>query len=87
VDRIRTDWRFGGVLVKFKLEVGVTEDELKQIAETSRQQSQADWIVANTLDGASDWALLGNGLEYERVTRDALASTLLDALEKAVRHG
>lgn len=87
VDRIRTDWRFGGVLVKFKLEVGVTEDELKQIAETSRQQSQADWIVANTLDGASDWALLGNGLGYERVTRDALASTLLDALEKAVRHG
>src|SRR5262245_62105461 len=36
VDLIRADWGFGGLLVKFKLEVGVTEGQLLEIAELSR---------------------------------------------------
>ena len=39
VDKIRNQWHFGGILVKFKLEVGVGDGELLAIAERSRQQS------------------------------------------------
>ena len=49
-DFIRTDWGFHGILVKFKLEVGVDDDQLLEIAEKSRRQSAADLMVANTLD-------------------------------------
>ncbi len=84
VDRIRAAWGFGGVLVKFKLEVGVTEEELRTIAERSRQQSQADWMVANTLDGLT-WALLGSADGYDRYRRDELPGRLLDAVERSHR--
>ncbi|MFQ3649560.1 MAG: phosphopantothenoylcysteine decarboxylase, partial [Gemmataceae bacterium] len=53
VDRVRSQWGFGGLLVKFKLEVGCTNQELLRIAERSRLQSQADLMVANTLEGAA----------------------------------
>jgi len=59
VDRIRRDWRYRGLLVKFKLEVGISDDDLLRIAEQSRLQSAADLLVANTLEGARDWALIG----------------------------
>src|SRR5262245_15127044 len=83
VDRIRTDWNFRGTLVKFKLEVGVTESQLLEIAERSRRQSQADWMVANTLEGAAAWAYLGpfaNG--YRKISRRQLQTALLDAVQK-----
>jgi phosphopantothenate-cysteine ligase/phosphopantothenoylcysteine decarboxylase/phosphopantothenate--cysteine ligase len=51
VDKIRSQWGFSGVLVKFKLEVGVTDIGLLDIAESSRRQSDADLMVANTLEG------------------------------------
>jgi phosphopantothenate-cysteine ligase/phosphopantothenoylcysteine decarboxylase/phosphopantothenate--cysteine ligase len=38
VDKVRAVWGFGGILVKFKLEVGVTEAELLTVAEASRRQ-------------------------------------------------
>ena len=83
VDRIRTDWGFRGTLVKFKLEVGLTEQRLLDIAERSRRHSQADWMVANTLEGAQSWAFLGplDG-GYRRVGRDELPARLLDAVER-----
>lgn len=81
VDKVRTEWNFRGMLVKFKLEVGVSEAELLEIAEKSRRQSQADWMVANTLDGAAEWAYLGNGDVYRKITRETLAESLLDVLE------
>src|SRR5439155_11240042 len=59
VDRIRSPWGFAGVLVKFKLEVGRTDTELIEVAERSRVQSAADLIVANTLEGAAEYAFLG----------------------------
>jgi phosphopantothenoylcysteine synthetase/decarboxylase len=82
VDRIRQDWGFKGILVKFKLEVGPSDKELLNIAEQSRLLSQANLIVANTLEGASTWAYLGSHAEgFVKVPRPELASRLLDALE------
>lgn len=82
IDRVRKPWGFAGVLVKFKLEVGVAEEELLRVAEASRQQSEADLMVANTLDGAAHWAYIGprNG-HYERVSRRELADRLVMAVE------
>ena len=82
VDKIRRDWNFQGILVKFKLEVDLTEDALLAIAEKSRQHSSADWMVANTLEGAKDWALLGNERGYQKVARAELAAALLGVIEK-----
>src|SRR5438034_5300092 len=74
VDLILSAWGFRGVLVKFKLEVGKTEEQLLAIAEKSRTQSGADLMVANTLEGAQEWALLGpHETGYARVSRADLA--------------
>lgn len=81
VDRVRTEWGFCGVLVKFKLEVGVSEAELVQVAERSRVQSAADLMSANTLDGAAEWALVG-GPDYVKVPRADLATHLVSAVER-----
>jgi phosphopantothenoylcysteine synthetase/decarboxylase len=82
VDRIRHPWGFAGILVKFKLEVGVGEQELVEVAEASRRQSGADFVVANTLDGAAHWAYVGPvGGRYERVPRRELPDRLILAVE------
>jgi phosphopantothenoylcysteine synthetase/decarboxylase len=83
IDMIRGDWGFGGLLVKFKLEVGVDDERLLEIAQRSRIHSAADLMVANTLEGASAYAFIGpvNG-RYERVSRRNLAPRLLDELER-----
>jgi phosphopantothenoylcysteine synthetase/decarboxylase len=82
VDRVRIDWAFRGVLVKFKLEAGVSDDRLLEIAERSRRHSAADLMVANTLEGAQEWAYLGPlAGSYERISRDELPGRLLSAVE------
>lgn len=82
VDLIRSAWGFHGVLVKFKLEVGVSEEQLLQIAEKSRVQSSADLMVANTLEDASLWAYLGPvGGGYQCLTRRDLPARLLEEVE------
>jgi phosphopantothenate---cysteine ligase (CTP) len=82
IDLVRSDWGFRGVLVKFKLEVGVSEERLLEIAEASRRHSAADLMVANTLEGASEWAYLGPlAGRYERLARADLEARLLDAVE------
>jgi phosphopantothenoylcysteine synthetase/decarboxylase len=86
IDRMRTDWGFAGVLVKFKLEVDVDDVALLTIAEASRQQSRADLMVANTLEEADAWAFLGPlGGHYERVSRAELPAKLLAAIVEAQR--
>jgi phosphopantothenate---cysteine ligase (CTP) len=88
VDRVRADWRFRGVLVKFKLEVGPTEADLLAVAERSRAHSGADLMCANTLDGMHDWAVVGDGPgRYTRVARADLADRLIDAVEAHAGHG
>jgi phosphopantothenoylcysteine synthetase/decarboxylase len=83
IDLFRRDWAFGGILVKFKLEVDISEERLLEIAERSRVQSDADLMVANTLEGASFWAYLGpiQG-RYERITRRELADRILAEVER-----
>jgi phosphopantothenoylcysteine synthetase/decarboxylase len=82
VDKVRGEWDFAGVLAKFKLEVGVSDTELLDIAERSRVHSGADLMCANTLDGMHDWAFVGAGSgSYLRVSRADLPSVLIDALE------
>jgi phosphopantothenoylcysteine synthetase/decarboxylase len=81
VDKVRGEWGFRGVLVKFKLEVGVSEDELREIAERSRVQSHADLMSANTLDDAGEWALLGAG-GYTKVPRAELATVIIRRVEQ-----
>ena len=49
IDYIR-GWGFTGVLVKFKLQVGITDLELLDIANKSMHDSNADYIVANCLE-------------------------------------
>jgi phosphopantothenoylcysteine synthetase/decarboxylase len=86
IDCVRRDWGFRGLLVKFKLEVGVSDEQLLAVAERSRQHSAADLMVANTLEGASEWAFLGplDG-QYQRVARHQLAERLLNVLEQHPR--
>ncbi len=83
VDLVRPVWGFRGVLVKFKLEVGVGEEELLTIAERSRRHSGADLMVANTLEGALEWAYVGPlAGQYRRLSRKEMPVCLLDAVEK-----
>jgi phosphopantothenoylcysteine synthetase/decarboxylase len=86
IDCIRRDWGYRGLLVKFKLEVGVSDEQLLAVAERSRRHSAADLMVANTLEGASEWAFLGPFAgQYQRVLRRDLAERLLLALEQYPR--
>jgi phosphopantothenoylcysteine synthetase/decarboxylase len=91
VDLVRPAWDYHGILVKFKLEVGISEDELRAIAERSRRHSAADLMVANTLEGRKDWALLGPVTgHYRHVCRGELPGLLIDAIERLhreKRHG
>lgn len=77
VDKFRRDWGFAGTLVKFKLEVGLTNDELLATAEKSRVASGADYLIANTLDmvdGAAAGAFLLSMGGHEWVPRTELAA-------------
>jgi phosphopantothenoylcysteine synthetase/decarboxylase len=86
IDMIRADWGFNGTLVKFKLEVGVSDERLLEIAEKSRTHSRADLLVANTLEGAASWAFLGPlNNEYAKIPRAKLAAKLIDAVEQQHR--
>lgn len=87
VDQLRSTWGFAGLLVKFKLEVGLNETQLAAVAERSRCQSQADLMVANTLEGKDVWALLGpvHGA-YQKIERRDLGERLLIALEDRAGH-
>jgi phosphopantothenoylcysteine synthetase/decarboxylase len=81
VDLFRGRWGFRGLLVKFKLEVGVTHDALIAIGQASRRASGADYLVANTLDmtaGPDAGAYLLSDAGSQWVPRAALAGALRD---------
>lgn len=80
VDQIRQPWGFTGKLVKFKLQVGITDQELIDIASASRVASKADLIVANCLEWARHRAyVLGDNL-CKGVSRSDLPGTLYSLL-------
>jgi phosphopantothenoylcysteine synthetase/decarboxylase len=86
IDRIRSDWNFEGILVKFKLEVGITDERLLEIAEQSRLHSHADLMVANTLEGSESWAYVGPlAGQYKQVPRAELPGQLISAVESKVK--
>ena len=73
--------------MKFKLEVGIGRDELLRVAEASRRASNADYLVANTLDmvqgpGAGAF-LLGEG-GHEWVARRDLPARMLALARSAL---
>jgi len=79
VDLFRAQWHHQGLLFKFKLEVGITPQELIRIGQASRKASGADYLVANTLDmvegeRAGAYLLSEGGEEFIR--RAALAARL-----------
>ena len=81
VDRIRQPWGFGGKLVKFKLQVGMSDDELVAIAKRSLKQSHADVIVANCLEWSSRWAyVIDKDETLVKVSRENLPYALLRRL-------
>lgn len=83
VDKIRPVWGFKGVLVKFKLAVGLSEAQLLEVAEAARVHSAADVMAANTLEGMHEWAMVGVGPDsYRRVTRAELPDYLLDTIAR-----
>lgn len=83
VDQMRGRWHFRGVLVKFKLEVGVSDTELVAIAKRSRVQSDADFLVANTLESyETDAWIVDRADSASRVVRADLSKVLLDRIEQ-----
>jgi phosphopantothenoylcysteine synthetase/decarboxylase len=78
------------VLVKFKLTVGRTREELVRIAQESRERSGAELVVANdqaTFTPERHPALLLDeaGILAEAQTPQALAPPLLDAITRRAR--
>jgi phosphopantothenate---cysteine ligase (CTP) len=88
VDLFRREWGYRGLLVKFKLEVGLSRKQLSEIGQQSRRASDADFLVANTLEmveGAGAGAyLLGEGVE-EFVPRGELPARLVRVVEDVIR--
>ncbi len=77
VDKLRTEWGFKGILIKFKLQVGISETELIKIAQKSRADSDADFIVANCLEWANKYALIIDRNDIvERVSRTELPQAI-----------
>ncbi|MGN6370496.1 MAG: phosphopantothenoylcysteine decarboxylase domain-containing protein [Phycisphaerae bacterium] len=83
IDMFRTQWNYRGLLIKFKLEVDITEDELIKVASASRLTSAADLIVANTLamtqpeSGTPSGAYLIDNDGANRTPRALLAESIL----------
>lgn len=83
IDLFRTTWKHEGLLVKFKLEVGISKDELIRVGQASRKSSGADYLVANTLDmvgGQNAGAYLLSDAGEEWVQRDQLPQRLVKLL-------
>lgn len=87
IDLFRTEWKYSGLLVKFKLEVGISKDELIRIGQASRKASHAEYLVANTLDmveGPDAGAFLLSDKGEEWVRRDDLPARLVRVVSERV---
>jgi phosphopantothenate---cysteine ligase (CTP) len=84
VDLFRSAWGYRGLLVKFKLEVGRTREELIVIGRRSRLASDADYLVANTLDmttGPNAGAYLISAAGEEWIARADLPARLVQIVQ------
>jgi len=82
VDDIRNLWGFEGFLVKFKLQVGLSDNELLEIARASRVQSKANIIVANCLEWSKERAYISDEFQDKSVFRDLLPRELFNRIEE-----
>lgn len=81
VDLIRDPWNFQGKLIKFKLQVGISDEELLDIARKSRATSDADIIVANCLEWSTKYAYIVTADDQARqVSRKDLPGELFRRL-------
>lgn len=88
VDLFRTEWGYRGLLIKFKLEVGIGAEELLRVAELSRVSSGADYLVANTLEmvnGPAAGAYLMREGGHEWIARGALAGRMVELVQAKLR--
>ena len=77
VDQIRRPWGFTGILVKFKLEVGVPDDDLVRRAQSALLQSEADLVVANTFESMHDRAFFVSRESTQTIERLRLPTRLM----------
>lgn len=85
IDQFRTTWGYQGLLVKFKLEVDITAEQLIAIGQQSRRASGADYLVANTLDmveGERAGAYLLSERGEEWVSRTELPARLVQIVKR-----
>jgi phosphopantothenate-cysteine ligase/phosphopantothenoylcysteine decarboxylase/phosphopantothenate--cysteine ligase len=81
VDLIRNPWGFRGQLVKFKLQVGISDTELLDIATKSRAHSDADYIVANCLEWSHERAfIVGRDDKAHEIARNDLPKELFNRI-------
>lgn len=80
VDKIRKEWCFQKTLVKFKLEVGKSDNDLISIAKKSMFDSDASYIVANCLECAKDYAYIINEHCIKKVLRHLLPAELYEKI-------
>jgi phosphopantothenate-cysteine ligase/phosphopantothenoylcysteine decarboxylase/phosphopantothenate--cysteine ligase len=80
IDDIRTLWNFKGTLIKFKLQVGMSDKELIDIATKSMKDSKADMIVANCLEWCNKSAYIITSNRCISVDRKNLS----DEIEKFI---
>jgi hypothetical protein len=89
VDLFRGAWDYKGLLVKFKLEVGISKAELIRVGQASRAASGAEYLVANTLDmleGPEAGAyLLSANAGAEFVPRAQLPARLVSLVRERLR--
>jgi phosphopantothenoylcysteine synthetase/decarboxylase len=88
IDLFRTEWGYRGLLIKFKLEVGLGVEELLRIGENSRLASGADYLVANTLamvagEAAGAYLLRDGGHEW--VPRGELPKRMVRLVEESTK--
>ena len=83
IDKIRKDWGFDGYVVKFKLQVGISDEELLAIARASRSFSSANLIVANCLEWSGERAyVVGEDGFAENVTRHGITEAIVRRIKR-----
>ncbi len=84
IDLVKKSWGFRGELVKFKLQVAMSDQGLQEVAAKSMVDSGADHMVANCLEWSSCYAyvLSANGEASKRVARSELPKELFRRLVK-----
>ncbi|MBI3633000.1 MAG: hypothetical protein HY226_01785 [Candidatus Vogelbacteria bacterium] len=83
VDKIKKEWGFSGTLVMFKLQRGITDEELIERAKISMIRAGADFIVANCLEWYRERAyIISSTGNLKMIQRHNLTWEILEAVKK-----